>query len=41
LVRTIGHSSIVAQGKYSYTYTQPLRKEAFYPMYHGTIEASR
>lgn len=33
------HSVIVAQGKYSYTHTQPLRKEASYPMYHGTIEA--
>lgn len=39
LIRTIGNSVIVAQGKYSYTYTQPLRSGVPYNMYHGTIEA--
>jgi hypothetical protein len=37
-VRTIGHSIIVGQTRYSYTYTQPLRIGGLYPMYHGTIE---
>jgi hypothetical protein len=40
-VRTIGHSIIVGQTQYSYTYTQPLRANGPYPMYHGTIEARR
>jgi Polyketide cyclase / dehydrase and lipid transport len=34
-VRTIGHSVIVGQTRYSYTYTQPLRATGLYPMYHG------
>jgi hypothetical protein len=38
-VRTIGHSVIVGQTRYSYTYTQPLRIGGLYPMYHGTLEA--
>jgi hypothetical protein len=38
-VRTIGHSVIVGQTRYSYTYTQPLRGTGLYPMYHGTLEA--
>ena len=38
-VRTIGHSIIVGQTRYSYTYTQPLRATGLYPMYHGTLEA--
>jgi hypothetical protein len=38
-VRTIGHSVIVGQTRYSYTYTQPLRVGGLYPMYHGTLEA--
>ena len=38
-VRTIGHSVIVGQTRYSYTYTQPLRATGLYPMYHGTLEA--
>lgn len=38
-VRTIGHSVIVGQTQYSYTYTQPLRVGGLYPMYHGTLEA--
>lgn len=38
-VRTIGHSVIVGQTRYSYTYTQPLRTGGLYPMYHGTLEA--
>ncbi|MGB7728054.1 MAG: hypothetical protein WBL50_08485 [Candidatus Acidiferrum sp.] len=38
-VRTIGHSIIVGQTRYSYTYTQPLRCTGLYPMYHGTLEA--
>jgi hypothetical protein len=38
-VRTIGHSIIVGQTRYSYTYTQPLRATGSYPMYHGTVEA--
>jgi hypothetical protein len=39
VVRTIGHSVIVGQTQYSYTYTQPLRAAGLYPMYHGTLEA--
>ena len=38
-VRTIGHSIIVGQTRYSYTYTQPMRATGLYPMYHGTLEA--
>jgi Polyketide cyclase / dehydrase and lipid transport len=38
-VRTVGHSIIVGQTRYSYTYTQPLRATGLYPMYHGTLEA--
>lgn len=38
-VRTTGHSVIVGQTRYSYTYTQPLRATGLYPMYHGTLEA--
>ncbi len=38
-VRTVGHSVIVGQTRYSYTYTQPLRGAGLYPMYHGTLEA--
>jgi hypothetical protein len=38
-VRTIGHSVIVGQTRYSYSYTQPLRATGLYPMYHGTLEA--
>ena len=38
-VRTAGHSVIVGQTQYSYTYTQPLRATGLYPMYHGTLEA--
>jgi hypothetical protein len=38
-VRSIGHSIIVGQTRYSYTYTQPLRATDLYPMYHGTLEA--
>jgi len=38
-VRTIGHSIIVGQTRYSYTYTQPLRATGPYPMYHGALEA--
>jgi hypothetical protein len=37
-IRTIGHSVIVGQTRYSYTYTQPLRASGLYPMYHGTLE---
>jgi hypothetical protein len=40
-VRTIGHSVIVGQTRYSYTCTQPLRATGLYPMYHGTLEARR
>ena len=38
-VRTIGHSVIVGQTQYGYTYTQPLRATGLYPMYHGSLEA--
>lgn len=38
-VRTIGHSIIVGQTRYSYTYTHPLRTGSLYPMYHCTVEA--
>ena len=38
-VRSVGHSIIVGQTRYSYTYTQPMRATGDYPMYHGTLEA--
>ena len=38
-VRSVGHSIIVGQTRYSYTYTQPMRTTGTYPMYHGTLEA--
>ena len=38
-VRTIGHSVIVGQTRYSDMDTQPLRGTGLYPMYHGTLEA--
>ena len=38
-VRTTGHSVIVGQTRFSYTYVQPLRVTGLYPMYHGTLEA--
>jgi hypothetical protein len=38
-VRTVGHSVIVGQTRYSYTYTQPLRATGVYSLYHGTLEA--
>lgn len=38
-VRSVGHSIIVGQTRYSYTYTHPMRTTGTYPMYHGTLEA--
>lgn len=38
-VRSVGHSIIVGQTRYSYTHTQPMRTTGTYPMYHGTLEA--
>ena len=38
-VRSIGNEIMVAQTKYSYTYTQPVREGVTYNLYHGTIEA--
>jgi Polyketide cyclase / dehydrase and lipid transport len=38
-VRSVGHSIIVGQTRYSYTYTQPMRTTGTYLMYHGTLEA--
>jgi hypothetical protein len=37
-LRSVGNEVMVAKTKYSYTYTQPLRTGAFYPLYHGTLE---
>lgn len=38
-VRTIGNEILVGKTRYSYTYTQPLRTNGQYIMYHGTLEA--
>jgi hypothetical protein len=38
-VRSIGNEILVGMTDLSYTYTQPVRVGAFYPLYHGTVEA--
>ncbi|HEY2379620.1 MAG TPA: hypothetical protein VGK48_00440 [Terriglobia bacterium] len=38
-VRSIGNEVLVGMTSLSYTYTQPVRVGAFYPLYHGTVEA--
>jgi hypothetical protein len=38
-VRSIGNEVLVGKTDLSYTYTQPVRVGAFYPLYHGTVEA--
>src|SRR5262245_31890782 len=38
-VRSIGNEILVGKTDLSYTYTQPVRVGAFYPLYHGTVEA--
>lgn len=38
-VRSIGNEILVGKTDLSYTYTQPVRTGAFYPLYHGTVEA--
>jgi hypothetical protein len=38
-VRSIGNEIMVGKTDLSYTYTQPVRVDTFYPLYHGTVEA--
>ena len=38
-VRNIVNEVLVGQTEHSYTYTQPVRKDAKYNLYHGTLEA--
>ena len=38
-VRSIGNEILVAKTDLSYTYTQPVRVDTFYNLYHGTVEA--
>jgi hypothetical protein len=38
-VRSIGNEILVGKTDLSYSYTQPVRVGAFYPLYHGTVEA--
>jgi hypothetical protein len=38
-VRNIVNEVLVGQTGHSYTYTQPVRKDAKYNLYHGTLEA--
>jgi hypothetical protein len=38
-VRSVGNEIMVAKTDLSYTYTQPVRVDTFYPLYHGTVEA--
>jgi hypothetical protein len=38
-VRSIGNEILIAKTDLSYSYTQPPRVGAFYPLYHGTVEA--
>jgi hypothetical protein len=38
-VRTVGSEILVGKTELSYTYTQPVRNDRPYNMYHGTLEA--
>jgi hypothetical protein len=38
-VRSVGHEVLVGQTALSYTYTQPVRLDRPYNLYHGTLEA--
>jgi len=38
-VRSIGNEILIAKTDLSYSYTQPVRENTFYPLYHGTLEA--
>ncbi|MEZ5937753.1 MAG: SRPBCC family protein [Hyphomonadaceae bacterium] len=38
-VRTVGKEILVGKTPYSYTYTQPVRNDRPYNLYHGTLEA--
>jgi hypothetical protein len=38
-VRSVANEILVGKTDLSYTYTQPVRVGAFYPLYHGTVEA--
>jgi hypothetical protein len=38
-VRSIGTEVLVGKTEYSYTYTQPVRADRPYNLYHGTLEA--
>lgn len=37
-VRSVANEILVAKTEYSYTYTQPVRNDRPYNMYHGTVE---
>jgi hypothetical protein len=39
VVRSIGNEIMVAKTDLSYSYTQPVRVDRFYDLYHGTVEA--
>jgi hypothetical protein len=38
-VRSVANEILVAKTDLSYTYTQPVRVDTFYNLYHGTLEA--
>lgn len=38
-VRSVGTEILVGKTELSYTYTQPVRNERLYNLYHGTLEA--
>ncbi len=38
-IRTVGNEVLVARTELSYTYTQPVRADRPYNLYHGTLEA--
>jgi hypothetical protein len=38
-VRSVGNEIMVAKTEYSYSYTQPVRGDRPYNLYHGTLEA--
>ena len=38
-IRTVGNEVLVAKTELSYTYTQPVRADRPYNLYHGTLEA--
>jgi hypothetical protein len=37
-IRTVGNEILVGKSEFSYTYTQPVRADRVYNLYHGTLE---